>query len=167
MKTTKSILYLSIACSILLFGCPYEAKYSLSNPAESVIDTTLNGSWDAIFVKEKEQVSGIEINTFNDHEYIVEMFIKGKGSLTIQKFRAFATILNHQNFLNIQEIGNIPKFSFYKYSVSNDTLRTASASGEYIKEQFKSRKDMASYFSRHMNDPMFFGDEQVFIKRGK
>jgi uncharacterized protein YbaA (DUF1428 family) len=151
----------------MLFGCPYEAKFSLSNPAESNIDTTLIGSWEEIPSKNEKDASNIEISIFNDHEYLCETFLKEGGGLMMQNFRAFATALNHQKFLNIQEIGNKPKFSFYKYSISKDTLKTSAVSDVFSKEEFNSREELITFILKNMNDPKFYEENRIFIKKKK
>jgi len=165
MKTNKMFLIFSMATSLLLFGCPYESKFPLSNSSESTIDTLLIGSWDEISAKDEEPATSIEINIFNDHEYLSQMMSRDKGSLTIQGFRAFETTINHQKILNIQEIGNKPKYNFYKYVVSSDTLKIASVLKDSIKIEFKNSTELNTYFSKNMNSPKFYEDVRVFIKR--
>ncbi len=165
MKTHKSILFISAAFSFMLFGCPYEAKFPLSNPAESSIDPSLIGSWEEISFKDEKDFSSIEINAFNNQEYLATTFMKENSGLMMQNFRAFTTTLNYQKFSNIQEVGNKPKFNFYKYSISNDTLKTSAVSDGFSKEQFKNKEELVNYFLKNMNNPKFYEEEHTFIKK--
>ena len=165
MKTHKIILSLSIACSILLFGCPYESKFSLSNPSESVIDTTLIGLWENVGASNNSGISSMEIYSFNNHEYLVATFGRENGGIMMQNFRSFGSTVNHEKILNIQEVGNSAKFKFYNYFFSNDTLNVAAASDNFSKEQFSTREELMNYFIKNMDDPKFFEGYTSFVKK--
>jgi hypothetical protein len=167
MKTYKLILTISIASSLLLFGCPYEAKFPLSNPNESKIDTNFVGNWNEISTKNDEPPYSLDVNIFNDHEYIAQMMTRDKGSLMIQGYRVFETTLYHQKFLNVQEIGNKPKYKFYKYSISADTLRIAAISKDSIKVEFNNREELEEYILKNINKEKFYEKEMVLVKRKK
>lgn len=167
MKTHKTILFFSTVCSLLIFGCPYEAKFPLSNPSDSVIDTNYIGFWESIDKTSAQAFSGVNINAFNEHEYFIEMMMKAKSGLMLQNFRAFSTTINNQKFLSIQEIGSKPTFNFYKYSLANDTLKVAAISDNVLKKQLNNKEELISFIQKNINDSNFFVEEQTFIKKKK
>ena len=165
MKTRKILIFISVAFSFMLYGCPYEAQFPLSNPGESSIDSNYVGFWESVDKDSKEQLSGISITAFNDHEYFIEMIMKASSGLMLQNFRAFSTTINNQHFLSIQDIGNKPKYSFYKYSLVNDTLKTIAVSDNFLKEKFKNKEELASYILKNLNEPKLYADEHIFVKK--
>lgn len=165
MKTKIILLAFVLTGFIILTGCPYSSKFSISDAAQSVIDTTLLGTWEGYTDKDKDEYGTIDFFKFNDHEYFVEMTVKNKANTNSSKFRVFISSVGDIRFFNVQELGNKDKFTFYKYSLSNGVLKFSEITDEYVKEQFSSREELVNYISKKIDDPKLFSKENIFTKK--
>ena len=152
----KLLLFFSISViMIVLTGCPYESKVSLSDSKDSSIDPDIIGKW---LLKSGTQGrwDTLIIMQFNHHEYYFETHELKNGKPLVGRGRAFITCINHDRILNLCDLTDPAKFFFVKYVISGNKMITYSASDQYIKEKFSSSRELFTYFKAHFGKQGFF-----------
>ena len=161
----KKLFFALVTCSFFLAGCPYNSKFSLTDSSASEIDTNLTGLWEQIKDTEEKGITTLDINNFNDREYLTETMNMEKGKMEFEKHRAFSSLINGQRIINVEDLNSEKKFCFCKYSIKNDTLKVSWVSDEFVKEEFNNRAELFNFFAKHLNDAKFFEDEFFYKRR--
>jgi hypothetical protein len=99
----RSTLCLAIALPVLLLaGCPLVSDYPLSDPKAARIDSSLLGSW-RIEGQDANDRGSLTLFPFDEHELVGVAREEKTGKL--EAFRAFATEVRGERFLNARELG--------------------------------------------------------------
>jgi hypothetical protein len=165
MKSKK--VQLGIFAMILLIamtGCPYNSKVPLSDPRQSIIDTTLLGQWVTIKTDPNGSNDTLTILKFNDHEYYFESHEIKDGKLFITRGRGFTTIINNHKILNVGSLDEPEKFYFEKYEIDGNLMRIYAASDQFIKTAFSTTVEFYAFFKNNLDKTGFFETAETFKK---
>jgi hypothetical protein len=163
----KLFLFFSpVLLMIFLTGCPYSSKVALSDPANSNIDTLLLGEWYGNKITDSSDLVDLNIQKFNEHEYLIEYRMKNaKNQTNSENWRGFSTRIKNKNFMSVNVVGEPDAFVFYKYEIKDGVLKISYASDELIKQQFATSKELVEYFEKNMDTKKFFEKELVFKRK--
>jgi hypothetical protein len=148
----------------LLWGCPYESECPLGKVSTAVIDQGLIGKWQ--HTGEGEQFTMI-IQQFNDHELLI-MGIEG-GEVQPEAMRAFITVIEDEQFLNLQEIKetyDTRGWYLVKYSVSGATLTAWSVDGALFTKPLTSTRALYRFVRQNLqNKALYCSDSPMVFQR--
>lgn len=152
---------LALPVLLMLAGCPYKSDFALDTKGKK-INPALLGKW--------EPKSGFKdvftVTQKGDFNYrIVKMSEGGKDSSV---YTAYITDLDGEQFLNLQQEGEMADKSFYFYKVelnSSGSKVTLSLVTENITEKFANAEEMRAFFKKYKGLSFFYDKTQeVYIK---
>ena len=165
MKTKIKILVIVSICFCILTGCPYETEYSLSDSKSSKIDSALLGKWIGTEINYPNDTVWFQLFAFNKNEYYMEYSESGKlNDKNIGKLRCFETIIDGVRLMNITEIGEAPKFSYFNFKLEDKLLKVSYISDEFIKQQFDNQNKLLDFVKENINNSSLFESNFVFKK---
>jgi len=107
---------------LLLTGCPYDSRTPLSPAADAKIDWGLLGRW-KYEDKESKETGFLTISRFNDTEMLIS--VEGDAGKGPDMMRGFVTVVDGENFLNLQEIKGAygdRRWMFVRYTTGDCSL---------------------------------------------
>lgn len=148
---------------LLLFGIlvftscnHYESKIPISSSNNSKIDTNLLGEWTLSSENDKEKASGyLDVIPFNDTEYLIQLYEIADSSKYIKSilnFRMYSSLVQKNEYLNVQFIGSNKEKEFMIYrikAISGNRYKIFFLSREQFNTEFKDSKDFYEYIEQH------------------
>ncbi len=139
---------------LLLTGCPYESKYTLSDPKDSPMDTTLIGRW-------ASESDTLVFFRFSAHEYYIE-FRGRMGKTSLSRYRGFITMIHNLTILNFADLDEPDNFYFARIRHDGDKIKIDFASDEFIKTKFVNSHQLKAFFDLNYTNKSFFEEEKEF-----
>ncbi|MFZ5906784.1 MAG: hypothetical protein ACOYVJ_05175 [Nitrospirota bacterium] len=157
---------LLVVFSIMLCGCPYESEFPLSSPDTAQIDRELIGNWKYGAPGETEAAT-LSIYPFNDHEIII---MSPEGNRKIVAYRAFATCIQGEHFLNVQEIGpsgDAGHWLFVGYSIAGNRLTIRILEDTLMNNRdLETPEALSEFIGENLKDKdLFGGDSEMVFER--
>jgi len=144
-------------------GCPYESPVPLSDSCLSSPDPVLAGKW--FYASRDRKNDTIEIVTFNEHEYYFETREKGKnGIMVTSRGRGFITLVKGNKIISYCSLDEPGKFIFFKYVILDNKMITWCPSDQFIKNGFKSSRELLAFFTKNLNKTGFFESADTFFR---
>ncbi|WP_372755911.1 hypothetical protein [Labilibaculum sp.] len=151
---------------LLLFGIlvftscnHYESKVAISSSENSEIDTNLFGEWTLTSENDKDKISGyLEVIPFNDTEYLIqlnEVADSSKYIKSILNFRMYSSVVQKNEYLNVQFIGSDSEKTFMIYrikSISGNRYKVFYLSKEQFNIEFKDSASFYEYIEKHSKE---------------
>jgi hypothetical protein len=138
---------------LLLYGCPYDSEFPLSDVSEAKIDNDLIGEWKYVLENAKENRGTVVFCPFNDHEFIVLMREVKEAEDDIFLWKAFVTTIGDEKFLNVKNIGeHKEEWFFVRYSISGDTLTLRTVEDKLFKEKIDSSSDLRTFLESNLKN---------------
>ena len=171
---------------ILLVGAmtscmEYTSYYPIGKPKERTIKSKLLGDW--------QYISGVDLRTkkelgygahfmrvspFSEQEYLVQLVSDSIESLRdVDQFRGFTTTLADAKFANLSPInneGNRPVFSIYKYRLKKDSLIFQGISEDTfdtLNVVINSIGQHKKFIKKSLKKPEWWDREYKYIRRKK
>ena len=90
----------------------------------------------------------------------MEFYEKGNfNSKERDNLRCFETNLGGNRIMNISEIGNTQKYSYYKFILNGKQLKLSYISDEFIKERFANSSQFINTINKNIgNEKLFEGN---------
>ena len=153
----------------VLTGCE-GSKFPLSDPADSVVDERIVGSWKFVG-DDSDKASYVNIFAFNDREYYVETWEDGDED-ELLRLNVFSTDIDgiffaNMSCINCDEDDDEP-YIFVRYElVSDDELMVELIDDdEYDEIQELESIDAVNYYVRkRMRENTFYDDEAGIYQR--
>ena len=164
----KWILGVPVLLSILLTGCPFNAKTPIGDPVSGSLDPRLLGTW--LWTDSKNgQVTEFQVFPFNGSEYYLEIQDPGKEA---DRSRMYLVTVGGQQFLQINDLTDDPatlSYSLARYSISDAGELTVRLVGEKaVPEALASdRQGLVSYLAAHLDGTELDDPDGLFVLRRK
>jgi hypothetical protein len=154
---TAARVVLALAVTALA-GCPFSSDTPLSDPASSVVDARLVGTW-RTQDPETGEWNALTILSFNDHEMMG--FAREKDPEKVNVFRLLPTSVGKDTFLSFQELGGNDKGWYYAwYEIAKDTLRLKIVDdGLFGDRTFAGPGQLADFIRQHAADPLLYSPD--------
>jgi len=91
--------FIFILIPIFMIGCPLVSKYPLGESRNAPMDQRYIGKWDGMESTDNDK-EYLLILPFNENEYLIEGF----NDKNIERYRAYLTIIDNVDILNLQAI---------------------------------------------------------------
>lgn len=161
-RAARGTAAVTAVAALLLFGCPLASERPLSDPATAVVDPALLGTWKTTDA-ETQETSTIRFLPFNGRE------MAGIGSDTgsdgeIAAYRVFATIVNGERFLNLQELREDGEVEWYfaRYRVEGDVLTLRLVDDALFGSRtFASSDALRTFVQQNLDDPKLYGGTET------
>ena len=157
--------FVFILIPIFMIGCPLASKYPLGESRTAPMDQRYIGKWVTAESTDKQYLL---ILPFNENEYLIEIF----NNEDVERYRAFSTIIDNVDILNLQPITVkekqiVPiserKYIFFKILLSDNnilTLWNIKREGTcFCEEDFKedySKEELFRYIQKNIgNDNVY------------
>jgi len=140
---------------LLLAACPYSSVWTLGDPAQAPMDSALVGDWNAQD-PESKQVVTITFLPYNAHELVAFSRDADDPHGKVESYRAFVTVIDGVNFLNMQELGAQAArdwtYASYRIDGKNLSLRFVDDS-LFGSRTFDSSEALREFIRRNLRSP--------------
>lgn len=138
---------------LLLAGCPLVSDHPLADPEAASIDPSLLGTWSIESEGEKGSVSFL---AFDEHELVC--FAREEKTGRVEAFRAFATEIRGERFLNAKELGGgAGGWYILNYRVEGPKLRMRLVDDELLGgAKLESSEALGNFVEAHLADPKLY-----------
>jgi hypothetical protein len=164
------VFVLAALCLVLATGCPFTSEVPIAQPGNRAPDERLVGAWFGAF-SNGDSVA-MEVFSFNDAEYYVELYDLDEDSNEIMRCRVFEFDVDGSPFLHVNglESGGEPsEYFFVRYSFPSDSELSLRLVGEDIvpPELSNDPRGLLAFLRDHVKDPALDdeGSALVLIRR--
>ena len=153
--------FLILVIAFVLGSC-YESKVPMASSKDSYIEPNLIGKWKKVVTADDATPADMLVLNFNDKEY----YVKYQDEKDVTRYRAYIVTVKGVPFINAQFIERDERpFVFFRYSLSKDEVLTLRIiSGDFIKTEFRSSKELYKFVKKHLHIEKLYG-EPVRFKR--
>ena len=152
---------LALPLLLMLAGCPYKSDFALDTKGKKV-NPALLGKW--------EPKSGFKesfnVTQTSDYTYRIVKLHEDKKDSSV--YSAYIVDVDGDQFLNLQQQGEMADKGFYFYKVELNTSGskvTLSPVTENISEKFATAEEMRAFFKKYKGLSFFYDKQQeVYIK---
>jgi len=151
MNKLKWILPL-VTIALMLGGCPYKSDVPMADTGKK-INAALLGTW------EPRNANGDKFTITKDNETTFKITKTSKNAKDPTIYEAYIVELDGDQFLNIQEQGEMADKGYYIYKVqANDAGTKASLYPvtDNITEKFATGEEMKAFFKKYKSLSFFY-----------
>lgn len=157
MKRVQFFLPLFVI-AVLLGGCPYKSSVGIDTPSVK-INTALLGEWE----KKGEDLTTYKITKQDDYTYRIAKLEQGKDKP--EKFTAYISNVDGQQFLNLNIEAEGDGYYLYKFTLNSNTKVTLQEVTENITEDFTEQAALKAFISKNKGLSFFYSKgEDVYLK---
>ena len=140
---------------LLLFACPFSSEWTLGDPARAPMDGALTGDWSAVDPESKQLVT-ITFLPFNAHELVIFSRDAEDAHGKVEAYRAFITVIDGVNFLNMQELGTPAsrEWMYASYSIEGTALSLRFLDDSLFESRtFDSAEALREFVRKNLHSP--------------
>lgn len=155
MKLIYIIITISIA--LLLLGCPYESKIKV--PSKYVVeDPMITGKWTMQDTTDNELVK-ISISSKNKR---YKLILLKSGEINEVKMYGYIAYMDSTKLICLSE--NNEDYSFYKYSINNDSCCFRHIKESAVNEEINNQSELIKMLKENINKDSSLGDPLCMIR---
>lgn len=161
--------FIFILIPIFMIGCPLVSKYPLGESRSAPMDQRYIGKWVTAESTDKQYLL---ILPFNENEYLIEVV----NDDDIERYRAYLTIIDNVNILNLQVITDKKnkivqiserEYLFIKISLSdNDVLTLWNIENNGFKKDY-SKEELFQYVQKNIRNDNVYEMVEEFKRDAK
>ena len=144
---------------LILSACPYTSDQPLSDPTAATFDRSLVGVWKTQDPESKEWHT-LTFLSWDDRQMVA--IADGGPDEKTETYRVFVTTIEHERFLNVQQLGEDESRQWYfaRYRISDGRMILSLVDDAlFASRSFASSEVLRDFIKKNLADPRLFGDD--------
>jgi hypothetical protein len=145
---------------MILAACPYTSDQPLSDPAAAAIDRSLVGTW-KMQDKDSKEWHTLTFLAWDDRQLVA--IADGGENEKPDAYRVFMTTIEHERFLNVQQLGADENRQWYfaRYGIRDGRLYLSLVDDAlFASRSFASSEALRDFIRKNLADPrLYAGDD--------
>ena len=141
---------------MILSACPYSSDQPLSDPAAATFDRSLVGTW-KMQDKESKEWNALTFLPWDDRQLVA--IANGGANEKPEAYRVFITLIEHERFLNVQQLGEDEnsQWNFARYSLRDGRLYLSLVDDAlFASKSFASSDALRDFIRKNLADPRLY-----------